>query len=313
MTVAATESAPRAVPAERAQTLRAQTPRPFLKWAGGKSQLLPALLAHIPAGIETYYEPFIGGGALFFALMADPDRRPRRAVLNDLNRDLVATYQVVRDDPEALIAALEPIAARYLVADAPAREADFYAIRAEHPTDPVEVAARLLFLNKTCFNGLYRVNRKGEFNVPHGRYRLPHILDQDALHAASVALHDVEIRRGDFEAACAEATARDFVYFDPPFHPLSDTSNFTSYTEHDFGADEQIRLKQWNDVLTARGVAVLISNSPHPWIQGGYEFSDYQVDQVPARRSINSRGSGRGPIPELLITNPQRGRATIEA
>ena len=313
MTVAAPESAPRAIPAERAPTSRAQPHRPFLKWAGGKSQLLPVLLPHIPAGIETYYEPFIGGGALFFALMADAELRPKRAVLNDLTPDLVATYEVVRDAPDALIAALEPIAARYLAAEAPERETEFYAIRAEHPTDPVEVAARLLFLNKTCFNGLYRVNRKGEFNVPHGRYRLPHILDEDGLRTASVALQDVEVRRGDFEAACAEATARDFVYFDPPFHPLSDTSNFTSYTEHDFGADEQIRLKQWNDVLTERGVGVLISNSPHLWIQGGYEFSGYQVDQVPSRRSINSRGSGRGPIPELVITNPQRARATIEA
>jgi DNA adenine methylase len=296
--------------ASPASTAARALPRPFLKWAGGKGQLLPALLERVPRGIDTYYEPFIGGGALFFALMADPDRRPRHAVLNDLNGDLVATYEAVRDAPDRLIVTLAPLSDRYLAADAETREALFYEVRAQRPTAPLEVAARLLFLNKTCFNGLYRVNRKGEFNVPHGRYRRPHILDADALHAASLALQDVEVRHGDFEAACAEATRNDFVYFDPPFHPLSDTSNFTSYTEQDFGHDAQIRLKRWIDVLTARGVGVLVSNSPHPWIHGGYEFAGYLVEQVPARRSINSRGDGRGPIPELIVTNPQR--ATIE-
>ncbi|MFA7296583.1 MAG: DNA adenine methylase [Dehalococcoidia bacterium] len=286
-------------------TARITAPRPFLKWAGGKSQLLPALLERVPAGIETYYEPFIGGGALFFALLADPERRPRRAVLNDLNLDLVTTYQVVRDAPEALIETLAPLAARYLEADTEAREAAYYEVRADRPAEPLAVAARLLFLNKTCFNGLYRVNRRGEFNVPHGRYRNPHILDAEAIRAASAALQTVEVRHGDFEAACADARRGDFVYFDPPFHPLSPTSSFTSYTEQDFGRDAQIRLKRCIDDLTARGVRVLVSNSPHPWIHGGYEFAGYRVDQVPARRSINSRGSGRGPIPELVITNPQ--------
>ena len=283
----------------------AAAPRPFLKWAGGKSQLLPALLERIPTGIDTYFEPFIGGGALFFALMADPNRRPRRAVLNDLNLDLVTTYQVVRDEPEALIAALAPLAARYLDADAERRETAYYAVRADRPIDRVAIATRLLFLNKTCFNGLYRVNRRGEFNVPHGRYRNPHILDAEAIRTASAALQSIEVRHGDFKAACADATRGDFVYFDPPFHPLSATANFTSYTEQDFGSAEQIRLKQCIDGLTSRGVRVLVSNSPHPWIHGGYEFSGYRVDQVPARRSINSRGSGRGPIPELVVTNPQ--------
>jgi DNA adenine methylase len=286
-------------------TARITAPRPFLKWAGGKSQLLPALLERVPTGIDTYFEPFIGGGALFFALLADPERRPRRAVLNDLNLDLVTTYEAVRDAPEALIEALAPLAARYLDADAEAREAAYYELRAERPVDRLAVAARLLFLNKTCFNGLYRVNRRGEFNVPHGRYRNPHILDAEAIRAASAALQTVEVRHGDFEAACADARRGDFVYFDPPFHPLSPTSSFTSYTEHDFGRDEQIRLKRCIDGLTTRGVRVLVSNSPHPWVHGGYEFSGYRVDQVPARRSINSRGSGRGPIPELVITNPQ--------
>ncbi len=286
------------------------TPHPFLKWAGGKAQLLPALLARVPERIETYYEPFIGGGALFFALVADPARRPRRAVLNDLNADLVTTYEVVRDAPEALAERLEALEARYLAADAPGREAHFYAVRAERPIDRVEVAARVIFLNRTCFNGLYRVNRRGEFNVPHGRYRTPRILDRPGLLAAAEALRGVELRRMDFAEACADAKrgdpsggGGDFVYFDPPFHPLSDTSNFTSYTESAFGKAEQLRLKRCIDALTHDGVRVMLSNSPHPWIVGVYEGGGYPVEVVPARRAINSRGDRRGPIGELIVTN----------
>jgi DNA adenine methylase len=284
-------------------TARITAPRPFLKWAGGKSQLLPALLERVPTGIDTYFEPFIGGGALFFALLADPERRPRRAVLNDLNLDLVTTYEAVRDAPEALIEALAPLAARYLDADAEAREAAYYELRAERPVDRLAIAARLLFLNKTCFNGLYRVNRRGEFNVPHGRYRNPHILDAEAIRAASAALQTVEVRHGDFEAACADARRGDFVYFDPPFHPLSPTSSFTSYTEHDFGLADQVRLKKLVDALTKKRVPVLVSNSPHPLVEGGYLFSDYTVAHIPARRAINSKGDRRGPIAELLVDN----------
>ena len=286
------------------------TPHPFLKWAGGKGQLLPELLKRVPDGIQTYYEPFIGGGALFFALMADPTRRPHRAVLNDLNTDLITTYAVVRDAPEALADRLASLEARYLAEDAPGREASYYAVRAERPIarsgdrgSSIEVAARLVFLNRTCFNGLYRVNRRGEFNVPHGRYRAPRILDRPGLLAAAEALHDVELRRMDFAEACADAKRGDFVYFDPPFHPLSATSNFTSYTESAFGKAEQLRLKRVVDDLTRRKVPVLLSNSPHEWIRGGYDFAGYETEVVQARRSINSRADGRGPIGELLVNN----------
>ena len=287
------------------------SPRPFLKWAGGKAQLLPELLRRVPTHIETYFEPFLGGGALLFALMARSSARgaegafraPRRAVLNDLNGDLITTYEIVRDAPKCLAARLETLAEEYTTADAAAREAMFYRVRGEHPRAALEVAARVIFLNKTCFNGLYRVNRKGEFNVPFGRYAAPRIHDPEILLTAWAALHGVELRNLDFEAACADAQPGDFVYFDPPFYPLSATSSFTSYTDGSFGLPEQIRLKRCIDVLTARGVSMMLSNSPHPDIRGGYLLSGYTVSEVPARRAINSRGDRRGPIGELIVTN----------
>jgi DNA adenine methylase len=286
--------------------------RPFVKWAGGKGQLLHALRARAPRDIDTYYEPFLGGGAFFFALASDPELAPRRSVLNDANRELVTTYEVVRDDVRALMERLRALEARYLPAHDAARAEVFYEVREELPEAPVDVAARLIFLNKTCFNGLYRVNREGAFNVPHGRYRAPHIADQHTLLAASAALQTVELRCTDFEEACADARSGDFVYFDPPFHPLSVTSSFTSYTQRDFGTADQLRLKRCIDDLTQRGVAVLLSNSPHPWIRGGYEFSGYRVEEVPARRAINSRGDRRGPIGELVITNATSAGATAD-
>lgn len=286
--------------------------RPFVKWAGGKGQLLHALRERAPREMQTYYEPFLGGGAFFFALASDPDLAPRRAVLNDANRELVTTYEVVRDDVHALMERLSALEARYLPADDAGRADLYYAVRDEEPEEPVEVAARLIFLNKTCFNGLYRVNRRGRFNVPHGRYARPRILDCDALLAASRALAMAELRCGDFEDACVDAGAGDFVYFDPPFHPLSKTANFTGYTEGEFGRPEQRRLKWLVDELTDRGCAVMVSNSPHDWILGLYEGERrsrterepaYIVARTPARRAINSRGDRRGAIDELIVTN----------
>ncbi len=278
-------------------------PRPFLKWAGGKGQLVPVLRPLAPASIGTYFEPFIGGGALFFALMVDPGRRPERSVLSDLNADLVQTYKAVQGSLTRLLKRLGELEAEYLSLDNAGREAMYYRMRASRPRAGGEVAARVIFLNKTCFNGLYRVNRQGEFNVPHGRYKTPRICDRETLTAASKALRGVEVRHADFEAACAEAKRGDFVYFDPPFHPLSATSSFTAYTGADFGEAEQIRLKRCVDDLTRRGVAVLVSNSPHPWIRGGWEFAGYRVEVVSARRAINSKADRRGPIGELVITN----------
>jgi DNA adenine methylase len=256
---------------------------------------------------------------MFFALAGDPDLAPRRAVLNDANRELVTVYEVVRDDVARLIARLEALSAPYLAAGPEERSELYYAQRARTPDDRVDTAARFIFLNKTCFNGLYRVNRRGEFNVPHGRYLMPRILDTPALHAAATTLRGVEISTGDFEVAAAEARAGDFVYFDPPFEPLSKTSSFTSYTEGAFSRHEQVRLKWLFDALTRRGVAAMLSNSAADWLIGLYEGEEitligaepdrrpgYVIDRTPARRAINSRGDRRGVIDELIVTNYPR-------
>jgi DNA adenine methylase len=261
----------------------------------------------------------MGGAAMFFALTGDPDLAPRRAVLNDANRELVTVYEVVRDDVARLIARLEALSAPYLAAGPEERAELYYAQRARTPDDRVDTAARFIFLNKTCFNGLYRVNRRGEFNVPHGRYLMPRILDEANLRAASRALQGVEITQGDFAVVTEEARAGDFVYFDPPFEPLSKTSSFTGYTEGAFSRHEQVRLKWLFDALTRRGVAAMLSNSAADWLIGLYAGEEitlldaepgrapgYVIDRTPARRAINSRGDRRGVIDELIVTNYPR-------
>jgi len=254
---------------------------------------------------------------MFFALAGDPDLAPRRAVLNDANRELVIVYEVVRDEVDRLIARLGAIAQAYLAAGPEERSEIYYAQRARTPEDRVDTAARFIFLNKTCFNGLYRVNRRGEFNVPHGRYLTPRILDEPALHAAAAALRGVEITTGDFEAVAAGASAGDFVYFDPPFEPLSKTSSFTSYTEGAFDRRAQVRLKWLIDDLTDRGVSAMLSNSAAEWLVGVYEGErrGYHIERTPARRAINSRGDRRGAIDELIVTNysPELSRGRLES
>ena len=285
----------------------AMEPRPFVKWAGGKTQLLAELIPRIPVQIQRYFEPFAGGAAVFFALATRQADRQPPAVLNDLGDELITAFEVVRDAPEALIDRLSTLQHAYVDADEDARAALYYEVREQRPDAPLEVAARFIFLNKTCFNGLYRVNRRSEFNVPHGRYRRPRIVDAPALTAASRALAGVELRHSDFVDACSGATAGDFVYLDPPFFPLSATSSFTAYTGTSFSQQDQLRLKRLIDELTTRGVFVMLSNSPHQWIEGLYEgssfFVEYRVERLPARRSINSRGDRRGVIDELLVTN----------
>ena len=247
---------------------------------------------------------------MFFALLADPALAPRRAVLNDLNRDLVTVYEVVRDEVDALVARLEALQSPYLAADAEDRSIQYYAERERQPVGAVDLAAKFIFLNKTCFNGLYRVNRQGIFNVPHGKYRTPRILDEPNLRAASAALAGVRLTHLDFEAALAAPKQGDFVYLDPPFEPLSATSSFTGYTEGSFSRTEQRRLKLVVDDLTERGVHVMLSNSSHDYIRGLYSadrgpFPDgrYRIDCIPARRAINSRGDKRGPVDELVVVD----------
>lgn len=275
--------------------------RPFLKWAGGKAKLAPRVLELAPGEFGRYHEPFCGAGAVFFAMHeALPGLR---ATLSDANPRLIACFEAVRGDVEGVIEALQPLADRYLPAAAEERKELYYAVRAEEPASRVEAAARLIFLNKTCFNGLYRENAAGRFNVPHGRYAHPRILDAEALRSASKALQAAGIRARDFEAACAEAERGDFVYLDPPYHPLSTTSSFTAYTRGDFGMDDQFRLRETFDKLTKRGIRALLSNSDHPVIRELYAGRGYRLEVVPMSRAINSKPEGRAAIGELLIAN----------
>jgi DNA adenine methylase len=264
---------------------------PFLKWAGGKSRLLPDILETFPRVYGTYYEPFLGGGAVFLAL------RPARARLSDTNAGLINCWEVVRDHPRALMSLLD---------EHVYESAHYYRVRALRPEslDPVERAARLIYLNKTCYNGLYRVNSKGEFNVPIGRFGSPPILyDRDTLCAISALLRRVELGCAPFHEAVAPARSGDLVYFDPPYRPLSKTSAFTSYTEERFTDDDQARLARVALRLRRRGCRVIVSNSDTPEVRR--LFGGFRMRTVLAARSINSKTTKRGRIPELLISAPE--------
>jgi DNA adenine methylase len=262
-------------------------PVPFLKWAGGKRQLLPQIEALLPARIETYYEPFLGGAALFFRLATLG--RFKRAVLADANPELVNCYRQIRDHVESVIEVL----GKYRN-----ERRRYYAVRAKVPASDVERAARLIYLNRCGYNGLYRVNSKGQFNVPFGRYRRPLICDVEKLTAASAALQGIEIEVADFEATVGAAGPKDFVYFDPPYVPLSKTSSFTAYTGQ-FGAAQQERLARLLRALGSADVPALLSNSYSRVTRELYR--DLDCRRVPARRSINSVARGRGPVEEILV------------
>ena len=280
--------APPAVPKYAAEIV-AQS---VVKWAGGKKGLLGELLPLVPASIGRYYEPFAGGAALYFALASETPRRFKRATLADTNADLVALYQALRTDVEGLIDTLGQY--RY--------EADlFYATRELDPDTmaPVERAARLLFLNKTCFNGLWRVNSKGKFNVPFGRFVNPKIVDPPRLREAAKALRHATCKLGDFAKVTKDAKPGDFVYFDPPYVPVSTTANFTAYGKVAFGPPQQERLVAELQRLKALGVKALLSNADTPSTRALY--AKFRVRVVHMRRSINSATEKRGLSPELLV------------
>jgi DNA adenine methylase len=275
--------------------VKASSPRPpvpFLKWAGGKGQLVAQLDRLLPKQFHTYHEPFLGGGAVFFHI------RPHRAVLADSNPDLIDTFLAVRDDPRGLMAALDRHGVGRLSEDY------FYHVRDKvEPSQltRVERAARTVFLNKTCFNGLYRVNAKGKFNVPWGGYRNPRLYDRLNLVHASRLLRGKKILLADYRRALATANLGDFVYLDPPYHPLSETSRFTSYTKEDFGEQDQRNLAETCRRLDKRGVLFALSNSPTPLVLSLYE--GFRLERLRAKRAISSKGTGRGPIDELLVMN----------
>ncbi|WP_293364976.1 DNA adenine methylase [Phenylobacterium sp.] len=262
-----------------------------MKCAGGKARLVPELLARAPKTFGAYHEPFVGGGALFFAL------RPRRAFLSDANPDLIAAYEAVRDRPKALAERLETLAETH-AADP---KSTYYQIRSERPRSGLHRAARLIYLNKTCFNGLWRVNSKGEFNVPIGDYKRPTLFDAFNLGACSTALNVATLNAEDFRRVADRAIAGDLVYFDPPYVPLSETSSFASYAAGGFGPQDQADLRDLALVLKRRGVHVLLSNSGCEEVERLYS-KDFQIHKVKARRSINSKKAGRGAVVEYVIS-----------
>jgi DNA adenine methylase len=268
---------------------------PILKWAGGKSRLIAELSGRAPKDYRRYFEPFVGGGALFFRTA------PSSAVLNDCNPDLINAYRCVAWNVESVAHRLVELRRRH-------DEAHYYALRDRfndraRPMTDVARAAAFIYLNKTCYNGLWRVNAKGGFNVPIGRYKDPQIFDREQLRAASRLLQRAEIRTGDYRSCADAARAGDFVYFDPPYAPLSATASFTAYTAGDFDADDQRALADLARYLRAQGVHVLISNSDAPLIRELYEGLDgFVVDEVECSRAINSKAASRGAITELLIS-----------
>lgn len=267
---------------------------PFLKWVGGKRQLLSSIYKHIPESFTTYYEPFVGGGAVLFHL------KPPKAVTNDDNTELINVYNVIKDHVDELLEALKKHR----------NDSDyFYLIRSQDRNSAfeqlsnIERASRTIFLNKTCYNGLYRVNSAGEFNAPFGRYKKPNIVNEKTLRAVSHYLNqnDVKILNTDFEEALKGIRKGAFVYFDPPYDPISKSSNFTGYTSGGFGKKEQIRLKKVCDRLNSKGIRFLLSNSATHFIKELY--SDYTVISAEANRCINSNGKKRGKVEEVLIKN----------
>lgn len=268
---------------------------PVVKWVGGKRQLLDDITPLLPKRINTYCEPFLGGGAVLFSI------QPSKAIVNDLNKDLINVYEVIRDDVETLIESLKKHENTseyfYSIRDMD-RDKDNYKLLSK-----VERASRLLYLNKTCFNGLFRVNSSGEFNSPFGHYKNPNIVNEHVLRAVNKYFNSSNITfyGGDFYETIEEIGRGAFVYLDPPYDPVSDTANFTGYNKGGFDRKEQVRLKEYCDELTERGVKFLLSNSATEFIKSLY--SEYDINIVKAKRSINSNGSKRGAVDEVLIRN----------
>ena len=269
--------------------------KPVLKWAGGKRQLLEPILSFVerafPERIEKYYEPFAGGAAVFFALVVH--HKFERARLTDMNADLIHVYTTLRDDVDSVITELQKLL------ELGHSEEVYYKVRAKRPTKASARAARLIYLNRTGYNGLYRVNRSGEFNVPFGRYKKPRILDPERLHVAANALQGVELAVQDFEASCKSAKRGDFVYFDPPYVPVSKTANFAAYHSVAFTLAEHERLAKTFAKLAKRGVSTLLSNSDTP--QTRELYTSFDTRTVQASRAINSNGARRGKVSEILV------------
>ena len=275
------------------------TPKPFVKWAGGKRQLIPILNQNIPESFGTYYEPFLGGGALLFHILTD--KNGQKCSISDLNSDLVLAYTTIRDRIDSLIASLKNHEKNYQKNS----ESYYYSIRESNPRSEIEKTSRLIFLNRTCFNGLYRVNSKGKFNVPLGKYSNPNIVNEENLRAVSHILQSsrISIKCRDFEAVLRDAKKGDLIYFDPPYQPTSATANFTSYTNKDFTYDDLTRLAELCLKLDSRGCNVLLSNSDSKEVADIFATNPWKITRIEANRSINSNSKKRTGHFELLIKN----------
>lgn len=290
--------------------------KPFIKWVGGKSQLIGQLEALLPTDFDdrkdvTYIEPFVGGGAMLFHMLRT-HQNIKHAVINDINPDLTTCYTVVRDHPDELIRSLASIQEDYyMIKDEDGKKEYYLHVRDRYnskPANPIENTTLFFFLNRTCFNGLYRVNKAGKFNVPCGRYEHPLICDADTIYADSVLLQGVTILTGDFEQTAKYVTGNTFFYLDPPYRPLSNTSSFNDYSKEAFNDTEQIRLKFFCDYLQDAGVSFMLSNSDCLGKNATDRFFDdlyvdYDIQRVWASRNVNANGAKRGKLTELLVRN----------
>lgn len=292
--------------------------KPFVKWAGGKSQLLNDISNNYPVGlgstVDRYCEPFVGGGAVLFDILSNYSMK--EVLINDINAELINTYQQIKEEPDRLIDNLLSMQDEFWPLDKPERK-DYYYNKRERfnslivsnsKKDYLEKAALFIFLNKTCFNGLYRVNKKGLFNVPVGSYKKPLICDRENLTNISKLLQEVEIRNGDYKNCLDFAKKNTFYYIDPPYRPLTETASFTAYAKGDFTDKEQIELGDFVDKLSAKGAKVILSNSDPKNTNKKDDFfddlySEYIIYRVMAKRMINCNGDSRGNVSELIISN----------
>ena len=265
--------------------------KPFLKWAGGKGNLIKYLKSFFPSNFNTYFEPFLGGGAIFFHL------NPEKAMINDFNEELIDVYVEIKNNPEKLMIALDKLQPKVDDKDF------FYSIRAKKTSrmSTLNRVCRTIFLNKTCFNGMYRVNSKGEFNVPKGSMKNPRLYNRENLVACSESLQETEIVSGDYKNVLKKVKKNDFVYLDPPYDPLSKTSSFTSYTKNDFGKDEQLELANLFEALNKKGAILMLNNSDTEYTRELYK--NYRIEIIKAPRFVAAKGKSRKPVNELVVMN----------
>ncbi|MDD3002491.1 MAG: DNA adenine methylase [Candidatus Shapirobacteria bacterium] len=276
--------------------------KPFIKWVGGKGKLVPELVKMFPKKFNNYFEPFIGGGALFYEVKQKYEIG--FSSINDINKKLIIAYKQIQQSPNKLIKLLKNIEIEYKNLSPEEQEKYFYMIRKkynEENLDSITTTSYLIFLNKTCFNGMYRENSKGQYNIPFGDQKNPTICDEKNILNVSECLKNTEIMNSSFEESIKKCQKGDFIYFDPPYYPINVTSSFTSYHKNSFGPDEQKRLRDVFINLTKKGCFVMLSNSNADFIRELYK--DFNINEIYASRSINSNGNKRGKIKEVVITN----------